>query len=55
MKFFWRVWCELTKHKKGKFHSLIRAQDSEKVVARMFICPRCESTWTRKVSEKKAA
>ncbi len=41
--------CVLFGHKRGKAHSLIRAQDSEKVIARMFICPRCSSTWTRKV------
>ncbi len=50
-----RLNCLLFGHKKGKFQSLIRAQDSEKVIARMFICPRCSSTWTRKVKAQKAS
>lgn len=49
-----RLLCHLPRwlgggHRRGKFHSLVREQGSDQVTARMFICPRCEQTWTRKV------
>jgi hypothetical protein len=42
-----RLICYFTGHRRGKFHSLIRDADN-KVTARMYICPRCTATWTRK-------
>lgn len=42
-------------HRRGKAHSLIRAQGTDQVTAKMFICPRCEATWTRKIKKAKAA
>lgn len=35
-------------HMRGKFHGLLREQGGDKVIAKMFICPRCDTTWTRK-------
>lgn len=36
-------------HLRGKFHSLIREQGSDKIIGRMIICPRCDTTWVKKV------
>lgn len=40
--------CYFKGHRRGKFHGLIREQGGDKIIARMFICPRCDTTWTRK-------
>jgi transcription elongation factor Elf1 len=40
------VVCRIAGHRRGRFHSPIRDQQ-ERVIARMFICPRCQSTWQR--------
>lgn len=42
-----KIICFFKGHRRGKFHSPIR--EGERVVGRMMICPRCDTTWIRKV------
>lgn len=40
--------CYFKGHRRGRVTSLVREQGGDKVIAKMFICPRCDATWTRK-------
>lgn len=48
MNIFAKLVCWWKGHRRGRVSSLIRAEGSEVVIAKMFICPRCDATWTRK-------